>query len=200
MPSPPVFITTPPQGWATHFAGSRTTCHHSCSTPANQLPMGSPPSAQSACPLPSLAFQLHKGNQHIPPSGLPAAPMRVSESSLGAASMVPLPAWSPALCQKAVCPALQGSSPGAPGTHVTKPPPLLALPHNPPQHVSPWAPGPAPSCGYSSVLCAPSQPWNAGCPTALPLHPISLHQHPPGDFTMLVALNAICMPTTPSPP
>ena len=74
VPSPPVFVTTPPQGWATPFAGSRTTCHHSCSAPANQLPMGSPPSARSACPLPSLAFQSHKGNQQIPPPGLPAAP------------------------------------------------------------------------------------------------------------------------------
>ena len=57
VPSPPVFITTPPQAWATPFAGSRTTCHHSCSALANQLPMGSPPSARSAHPLPSLAFQ-----------------------------------------------------------------------------------------------------------------------------------------------
>ena len=73
-PSSPVFVKTPPQGWATPFAGSRTTCHHSCSAPANQLPMGSPLSARSACPLPSLAFQSHKGNQHIPSSGLPAAP------------------------------------------------------------------------------------------------------------------------------
>ena len=74
VPLPPVFITTPPQGWATPFAGSRTTCHHSCSAPANQLPMRSPPSAWSARPLPSLAFQSHKGNQQIPPPGLPAAP------------------------------------------------------------------------------------------------------------------------------
>ena len=43
-------------------------------TRMNQLPMGSPPSARSACPLPSLAFQSHKGNQQIPPPGLPAAP------------------------------------------------------------------------------------------------------------------------------
>ena len=57
VPSPPVFVTTPPQGWATSFTGSRTTCHHSCSAPTNQLPMGSPPSARSARPLPSLAFQ-----------------------------------------------------------------------------------------------------------------------------------------------
>ena len=74
VPSPPVFVTTLPQGWATRFAGSRTTCHHSCSAPVNQLPMGSPPSARSTCPLPSLTFQSHKGNQHIPSSGLPAAP------------------------------------------------------------------------------------------------------------------------------
>ena len=59
---------------------------------------------------------------------------------------------------------------------------------------------PCPPWGYSLVPCTPSQPWNAGCPTALPLHPISLHRHPPGDFTVLVAFNAICMPTTPSPP
>ena len=74
VPSPPVFVTTLPQGWATRFAGSRTTCHHSSSAPANQLPMGSPPSARSACPLPSLTFQSHKGNQQIPPLGFPAAP------------------------------------------------------------------------------------------------------------------------------
>ena len=74
VPLPPVFIMTLPQGRATPFAGSRTTCHHSSSGPANQLPMGSPPSAWSACPLPSLAFQSHKGNQQIPPPGLPAAP------------------------------------------------------------------------------------------------------------------------------
>ena len=59
---------------------------------------------------------------------------------------------------------------------------------------------PHPPWGYSSVPCTPSQPCNAGCPTALPLHPISLHQHMPGDFTMLMPLNVICMPTTPSPP
>ena len=72
-------------------------------------------------------------------------PLRVSESSLGVASMVPLPARSPLLCQQAVSPALQGNSPGARGTRVTKPLPFLALPHATPrpQHVSPWAPGPA---------------------------------------------------------
>ena len=74
VPSPPVFVTTLPQCWATPFAGSRTTCHHSRSAPVNQLPMGSPPSARSARPLPSLAFQSHNGNQQIPPKGLPAAP------------------------------------------------------------------------------------------------------------------------------
>ena len=74
VPSPPVFITTLPQGWATSFTGSKTTCHHSCSVPANQLPMGSPPSAPSAGPLPSLAFQSHNRKQRIPPPGLPAAP------------------------------------------------------------------------------------------------------------------------------
>ena len=55
--------------------------------------------------------------------------LRVSESSLGVASMVPLPARSPLLCQQAVSPALQGNSPGARGPRVTKPLPFLALPH-----------------------------------------------------------------------
>ena len=74
VPSPLVFITTPPQAWATPFAGSRTTCHHSCSTLANQLPMGSPPSARSAHPLASLAFKWHNGNQQTPPPGHPEVP------------------------------------------------------------------------------------------------------------------------------
>ena len=52
-------------------------------------------------------------------------PLRVSESSLGAASTVPLPTRSPALCKQEVCPAPQGGSLGAQGTLVTKPPPLL---------------------------------------------------------------------------
>ena len=129
-------------------------------------------------------------------------PLRVSESSLGVASTVPLPARSPLLCQQAVSPALQGNSPGARGTHATKPPPFLALPHAtpPPPACLSLGSRPCPPCGYSSVPCAPSQPWNAGCPTALPLHPISLHRHLPGDFTMLMPLNAICIPMTPSPP
>ena len=72
-PTPSVFLTTPHQGRATPFAGCRTTFHHPCSPPANQLPMGSAPSARSAHPLASLAFKWHNGNQQTP-SGHPAAP------------------------------------------------------------------------------------------------------------------------------
>lgn len=106
VPSPPVFVTTPPQGRATPFAGSRTTCHHSCSAPANQLPIGSPPftPAPSNRTTGTSRFLLQGSLQRL---------LRVSESSLGAASTVPLPAWSPALCKQAVCPAPQGSSAGA---------------------------------------------------------------------------------------
>ena len=70
----PVFLTTPPQGLATPFAGYRTTCHHPGSAPANQLPVGLPLSARSAHPLGSPAFKWHKGNQQTPPPGHPAAP------------------------------------------------------------------------------------------------------------------------------
>ena len=71
-----------------------------------------------------------------------------SESSLGVASTVPLPARSPLRCQQVVSPALQGNSPGAQGTHVTKPPPFLALPHATPR--------PAPSMSLPGLQALPS--------------------------------------------
>ena len=75
-------------------------------------------------------------------------PLRVSESSLGVASTVPLPARSPLRCQQVVSPALQGNSPGAQGTHVTKPPHFLDLPHATPR--------PAPSMSLPGIQALPS--------------------------------------------
>ena len=67
---------------------------------------------------------------------------------------------------------------------VTKPAPLLACPDDGPPACLSLGSRPRPPWGYSSVLCAPSQPWNVGHPTALSLHPISLYQHLFGDFTV----------------
>lgn len=84
----PVFLTTPPQGLATPFAGCRTTCHHPGSAPANQLPVGSPLSARSAHPLGSLAFKWHKGTSRLLLQGTLQRPLGVSECCLGEASAV----------------------------------------------------------------------------------------------------------------
>ena len=186
-PSPSVFVTTPPQGWATPFAGSRTTWHHSCSAPVNQLPMGSPPSALSAHPLSSLTFKLHNRNQQTPPPGHRAAPTADLWKLPGKGLSCPPPAWSPAFCKQAH--RLQ-PSPEAWGMHVTKPAPLLACPHGLPAFLS-LGSRPRPPWGYSSVPCVPSQPWNVGHPTALRLHPISLHQHLFGDFTVQFSCSVV---------
>ena len=127
-------------------------------------------------------------------------PLWVSERSLGVASMVPSRLVSSSLPAGGGCvPTCRAAPRGVEEPLLLSPLPSLPSPMPAPACLS-LGSRPCPPWGYSSVPCTPSQSWNAGCPTALPLQPISLHWHPPGDFTMLVALNAICMPTTPSPP
>ena len=92
VPSPPVFVTTPPQGWATPFAGSRTTCHHSCSAPANQLPMGSPPSSPVGMSSPFSRLPIAQGE---PADSSSRAPCSTHCGSLKAPWEWPLQSPSP---------------------------------------------------------------------------------------------------------
>ena len=147
-PTPPLFLTTPPQGLATPFTGCRTTCHHPFSAPANRLPMGSAPSARSAHPLPSLTFQWYNRNQKTPPPGHPAAPTGGLSRLPGSGLCCPPPACSPALCKQALCPALPASSQGL--EVPMSPSPLPSLPTPPPSNMSLPASRPRPPWGYSS--------------------------------------------------
>ena len=89
--------------------------------------------------------------------------------------MVPLPTQSPSLCQQAVCPALQGSSLGALGTHVTKPPSPVALPHACPSMSLPGLQAP-PSLGLFLSPLHPFSTLECGAPHGSTLAP---HLSPP---------------------
>lgn len=172
--------------------GLRDTRHHSCSAPANQLLwVHSHPSLVSMSLSLLSPSNCTRGTQQIPPQGSLWRLLWVSESSLGAACSAPPPHPVPSPLQAGGVPSLlEGSSLGAQRSHVTEAPPLsLPLPWDP-QYVSTRLPFATP-WGYCSVPLVPLLNFGMwGAPRLYPCTP-SVSWHLPGDFTMLMPLNAI---------
>ena len=98
-------------------------------------------------------------------------PLWVSESSLGVASTVPSRLVSSSLPAGGGCvPTCRAAPRGFEEPLLLSPLPSLPSPMPAPACLS-LGSRPCPPWGYSSVPCAPSQPWNGGCPTALPCSP-----------------------------
>ena len=118
-----------PQGSSVILLGPVPPAHSHSSHPS--LPMGPPPSARVAHPLPSPALKSHHGNQQIPPPGLPAVPPAARELPGSGLYCTP-----PTRSLQA-----GGVPPPAEQLPRSSDDPMLPSPHPTPR-VSPSAPGP----------------------------------------------------------